>query len=224
MVAKRFAYVCAGILLCAFACGCGTEDGGTGPYRWPPAEVDGRVQLRAALRAADATFQGYRVIIDANGVPVDLTFGATLVASTQTAGGAYHFTEDHALNLQDYLVRTVVATALADSAVAIYLGVAILPDTLRLFSDEATQIVPNPFDGQADIHVEVTTAERVVVEARSLSGGLVRRLLDTSLDPGLHAIRWDGANDAGAQVPYGLYWIVTTLGAVQHAELAIRSP
>jgi flagellar hook capping protein FlgD len=223
MVAKRFF---AGIFLSALACGCGTEGGGggTGPYHWPPAEVSGRVHLRAALRAGDATFQGYRVIIDANGVPVDLTFGSTLVASTQTTGGAYHFTEDHALPIQDYLVRTVVATALADSAVAIYLGTEVAPDTLRLFSDEATQVVPNPFDGQADLHVEVPTAERVVVEARSLSGGLVRKLLDTTLAPGLHAIRWDGANDAGAQVPYGLYWIVTTLGAVQHAELAIRSP
>lgn len=221
---KRFFYVCGGSFLLALVCGCGTEGGGPGLHPVPQSDdVWGRVHLRAALRAPDATFQGYRVITDADGVPVDLTRSA-LVASTQTAGGVYRFPDaTNPFVFDDYLVRTVVAAALADSAVAIS-GTQAIVTTLELFSDEATQVVPNPFDGQTDIRVEVPTAGRVVVEVRSLSGGLVRGLVDTTLPSGSRAIRWDSTSDAGGQVPYGLYWIVTTQGGIQHAELAIRSP
>jgi hypothetical protein len=222
--AWAFCSVCAGIFLLALACGCATEDGGPGLHPIPRADVWGRVHLRAALRAGDATFQGYRVVTGANGVPVDLTYGSARSASTQTVGGMYHFTEFYASNIADYLVRTAVGTALVDSAVAISFGVETITDTLELYSDEATKVVPNPFDGRAGIHLDVPTGGRVVVDVRSLSGALVRGLVDTPLPSGLNVLSWDGLDDAGGQVPYGLYWIVTTLGGVQHAELAIRSP
>jgi hypothetical protein len=205
----------------ALVCGCASD---SVPYRPPYRhDISGRVQLRAVQRAADGTDQGRRMVMDADGVPVDVRGGGSTLATMHTVDGGFSITIDIFPSPFEEDLRTKVGQALADSVG--FSNGASADDTLDLFSDEAVQLRPNPFDAVVEIRLDVPADGRVVVEVRSLSGAVIRVLADVVLPAGVHAVAWDGTNAANVQVPRGsYYWILTTIGGVQHAELAIRAP
>jgi subtilisin family serine protease len=68
-----------------------------------------------------------------------------------------------------------------------------------------SQNQPNPFNPSTTIKFSVEQAGHVSLAVYDLSGRLVRTLVDQNYGTGEHAIVWDGRNDAGMQMPSGLY-------------------
>ncbi|MEW6751541.1 MAG: immune inhibitor A domain-containing protein [Candidatus Latescibacterota bacterium] len=82
-----------------------------------------------------------------------------------------------------------------------------------------TQNYPNPFNGSTVIRYTVGAGEaivtgqaRMVLEVRSVVGGLVRRLVDEPAAPGLYQATWDGRDDSGGLVASGVYYYQLRVG------------
>lgn len=72
---------------------------------------------------------------------------------------------------------------------------------------------PNPFSlrealsgGSTEIRFTLKKAASVQLTIYNLLGEEVRRLLNTSLAPGAHHLRWDGMNEKGTPVSAGIYF------------------
>ncbi|MSR82107.1 MAG: hypothetical protein EXS58_04175 [Candidatus Latescibacteria bacterium] len=71
---------------------------------------------------------------------------------------------------------------------------------------------PNPFDDSTVIGYTVginkaalALESEIVVEVRSLAGGLVRQLVRQPAAPGLYSVIWDGCDEKGRPVASGVY-------------------
>jgi M6 family metalloprotease-like protein len=71
---------------------------------------------------------------------------------------------------------------------------------------------PNPFNGSTVIEYTVginkaalDRQSQMVLEVRSLTGGLVRRLVQQPAAPGIYSVVWDGRDEAGRPVASGVY-------------------
>jgi C1A family cysteine protease len=75
---------------------------------------------------------------------------------------------------------------------------------------------PNPFGSSTEIAFSVPGMQPVLVRIFSADGRLVRRLMDSTLAPGRHSVRWDGTDEAGRKVAGGVYFcrVSTPLAAV----------
>jgi predicted outer membrane repeat protein len=75
--------------------------------------------------------------------------------------------------------------------------------------------VPNPFHGGTQIAFRipgtagVTLAQLQIYDA---TGRRIRELAAGALPPGVHSVRWDGTNQAGARVAAGIYYCRLTSG------------
>ncbi len=69
-----------------------------------------------------------------------------------------------------------------------------------------SQNYPNPFNPETKIEFSQPTSERVSIMVYDLLGREVRRLIDASLEPGYHAVIWDGRDNTGSNVPSGMYF------------------
>ena len=67
------------------------------------------------------------------------------------------------------------------------------------------QNYPNPFNPSAEIRYDLPEKGHTVLEVYSLTGQLVRRLVDDLIGAGRHAIEWDGRDDRGRVVASGIY-------------------
>ena len=67
---------------------------------------------------------------------------------------------------------------------------------------------PNPFSTATDISYSVRSDGRVRVEVYTLTGRLVRTLVDGGVEAGNHNVRWDGMDSAGHDVASGIYYYV----------------
>ena len=89
--------------------------------------------------------------------------------------------------------------------------------TVRLRSN-----APNPFATRTSIAFETTRRERVTLVVFYARGRLVRRLLDDALEPGPHAIEWDGRTEGGTSAPAGLYFSRLAAGSEQATSRIVR--
>ncbi len=64
---------------------------------------------------------------------------------------------------------------------------------------------PNPFTGSTTIEYTLGQTSNVVMEVFNIKGKMVKTLQDESLPAGKYNIQWDGTNDAGQQLPGGIY-------------------
>ncbi len=71
--------------------------------------------------------------------------------------------------------------------------------------------VPNPFNPATSIRYELPHAGDVVVEIFDLAGRRVATLRRGSEPAGAHAVRWNGADDAGTRVGSGVYLVLVGL-------------
>ncbi len=87
------------------------------------------------------------------------------------------------------------------------------------------QNYPNPFnegtqiDYQIGINDPIVAGEtRVELEVRTLTGGLVRHLVEGLAAPGLYSASWDGRDERGERVASGMYYYVLRVGPIAHAK------
>ena len=76
---------------------------------------------------------------------------------------------------------------------------------------------PNPGRGRSTIRFSVERKELVRIQIVSVSGRLVRNVVDAELDAGWHNAVWDGRDDRGAKVASGVYFCRLWTAAA-HAE------
>lgn len=89
------------------------------------------------------------------------------------------------------------------------------------------QNYPNPFNASTTIEYQIGINDpiiagrtNVVLEVRSMVGGLVRRLVDQPASPGFYSVVWDGRNDAGEPVASGVYYYQLDIGPIaQYRQL-----
>jgi hypothetical protein len=85
-----------------------------------------------------------------------------------------------------------------------YESEATLPGVFRLHRG-----APNPFRASTSIAYEVPHEMDVSIRVHDVSGRLVRTLVDRVVEPGRHAVAWDGTNDDGEAVGSGVYFCNT---------------
>jgi hypothetical protein len=67
------------------------------------------------------------------------------------------------------------------------------------------QNYPNPFNARTVIRYELPETGHVIVEIRSLSGQMIRRVVDAPHPAGRYTVVWDGLDRDGRPVGSGLY-------------------
>jgi M6 family metalloprotease-like protein len=84
-----------------------------------------------------------------------------------------------------------------------------------------SQNYPNPFNGSTVINYSVGINVPVVagrsmmlVEVRTITGALVRRLVEQEAAPGFYSVVWDGRNEAGARAASGVYYYQLRVGPI----------
>ena len=81
---------------------------------------------------------------------------------------------------------------------------------------------PNPFNPETSIRYELAAASPVRLEIFDAAGHVVRHLeSSTSMPAGVHEVRWNGRDDAGATVPSGVYLYRLRAGAFQQTRRAV---
>lgn len=75
-----------------------------------------------------------------------------------------------------------------------------VPKDLRLFQNH-----PNPFNPETEIRFRIPETRVVTLKIYNLFGQEIRTLIDRTITPGEHTIRWDGRNDFGQDVASGVY-------------------
>lgn len=78
--------------------------------------------------------------------------------------------------------------------------------TLRPGEVAVSSAVPNPFNPVTEIRCEVPAAGAARLVVHDLAGRVVRRLLDGQREAGPFSLAWDGRDDAGRQLPSGVYF------------------
>jgi hypothetical protein len=77
------------------------------------------------------------------------------------------------------------------------------PNTLvtRLYSAK-----PNPFVNQTAIRYSLSAKTKASLLIYDITGRLVKTLVNTSIEPGVYSINWNGRNDRDQQVASGVYF------------------
>jgi len=79
-------------------------------------------------------------------------------------------------------------------------GPDVAPASLRLYTAR-----PNPFNPATRLSFELPARAHVRLEVFDVSGRRVARILDEQLDAGRHEVDWRARDDAGRELPSGLY-------------------
>lgn len=64
---------------------------------------------------------------------------------------------------------------------------------------------PNPFNANTTIEFKTVSDNPVTLTVYSLTGQIVRTLMNSRLEPGNHAVPWEGRDDSGQPVSSGVY-------------------
>ena len=67
------------------------------------------------------------------------------------------------------------------------------------------QNYPNPFNPVTSIQFDIPEQSEVRMDIYNLMGQRVATLVNNTLEPGFHAVKWNGTNDFGKQLSSGMY-------------------
>ncbi len=144
-------------------------------------------------------------------VAVDATADATGLAV-----GTYHCDIFIANNDPDENPVVVPVELVVTSSTGVA-GPALAPLAFQLVG-----ATPNPFNPATEVRFELPSAAQVTLAIYDGAGRLVRTLVAEEVhDAGAHSARWDGRNDAGAQVASGAYFFRLNAGVYQATERAV---
>jgi hypothetical protein len=77
---------------------------------------------------------------------------------------------------------------------------------------------PNPFSAATVIPLTVRAAQHLDVSVYDVQGRLLRRIVDQNVHPGRFEVTWDGYDNAGRQVPEGVYFVKASTSRAQQAR------
>ena len=90
------------------------------------------------------------------------------------------------------------------------------------------QNYPNPFNEGTQIDYQIGINDPIVagqtmveLEVRTLTGGLVRHLVEGLAAPGLYSASWDGRDERGERVASGMYYYILRIGPISRANKMI---
>ncbi len=69
-----------------------------------------------------------------------------------------------------------------------------------------TQNNPNPFNAETKIFFQIPQPEVVSLKIYNIIGQEIKTLFENKMNPGYHAVNWDGRNNSGELVGSGLYY------------------
>ncbi len=83
---------------------------------------------------------------------------------------------------------------------------------------------PNPFNPVTEIRFQLPASDNVKLEVLDVDGKVVKTLVDGEMTAGVHAVRWDGTNSAGEDVPSGVYFykLTTSTGTVARKMTLVK--
>ena len=207
------------LLGCAFvAAGCGRE-GPTGPGTYA---LTGHVQLIGHITGTNGQHLETRVVSDADGVPVDLLYGNTIVATTHTTDGAFRFAGVYP---GGYHVRARIFASLDTVSAGVTVpnrDVDVGP-AIVLESVGDIYPAPNPIEAASVITFRTENLSNSALRVLALNGTVIRQLYASQMiDPGLYLAEWNGTDAQGVPLPPGYYWLTFEAGTDQRAQLAFR--
>jgi hypothetical protein len=167
---------------------------------WSAAEIPGGVPAdsgwhKLAVRAVGNQFWLYYDDQELAGCPYSDT---TSTLFTQGFVGIYAF---H-LNMIGYSTTEL----LMDDILVTETATSIKEDKNISTSFQLHQNYPNPFNPTTQISFELPSSEFVQLEVYNLIGQKVRTLLHEVRPPGVHQVTWDARDDAGNELPAGIYY------------------
>jgi hypothetical protein len=92
-------------------------------------------------------------------------------------------------------------------------------ETVRLFANR-----PNPFSSRTRITYEMDRPGRVELQIYSVSGRLIRTLVDEEQSAGSYGVAWDGRDERGRRLPAGVYFYRLAVGGAEAARRMILLP
>jgi FlgD Ig-like domain len=81
---------------------------------------------------------------------------------------------------------------------------------------------PNPFAVGTEVAYSVPTQRHVTLRVYSVSGRLIRTLVDATVPAGIHRAQWDGRDSAGREARSGIYFFKYTAGEVERTARVMR--
>ncbi len=127
-----------------------------------------------------------------------------IIAAMSTAGKAT-FTGTWTIAARDQADTTEATNGpfnltIDASAVLSVDGRGLIPEVYALHQNH-----PNPFNPTTTLRFDLPEAGDVTILVYDLMGRAVARLVERRMEPGYHAVVWSGLDEAGRQVPTGVY-------------------
>jgi hypothetical protein len=99
-----------------------------------------------------------------------------------------------------------------------FVGTATGVETARVYRNQLSQNVPNPFNPVTRIRYELGRTAHVTLSVYDVAGRMVRQLENGSVPPGIYTAVWDGTNENGAAVSSGIYFYRLQAGDFSHTR------
>jgi hypothetical protein len=80
------------------------------------------------------------------------------------------------------------------------------------------QNYPNPFNAETSIRFNLDEPSNVRLTVYDITGNAVADLIDSYLQPGPHAVTWDGLNSTGQAVSSGIYFYILRSGGISSSR------
>jgi len=78
------------------------------------------------------------------------------------------------------------------------------------YSFELLNNYPNPFNPVTTIQFSVDKLQKINLKIFDTKGGFIRKLVDSSMQPGQYSVKWNGKDTQGRQVASGVYFYQLT--------------
>ena len=113
--------------------------------------------------------------------------------------GVVSWTESGTSTNAEYVVETGSSLITTGTLTEIDLN-GVLPTAFSVKNN-----YPNPFNPNTQIEFTIPELRATKVEIYNCRGQVVRTLFDRSVESGVYTVIWDGSDDAGHELPSGLY-------------------
>ena len=181
--------------------------GGHGNRYYRRLGSDDETAFQQVVRDALGTADNFRSVVDGvswhhlaspgSGGDCDPTFEEVVQAIVHELGAEYDWLVNGAPSSTPPVDGTQITTQLLDSR-------------------------PNPFRDETRIAFRLAAEQNVEITIFDATGRRIRRLLDEPRSAGAHNVVWDGRNDAGGNVPSGLYWYRIETDGYERASRILR--